>query len=129
MATLWSRVVHASLLAAVALMAAACDTTGGAAAVRIAGGDPDRGKLAITTFGCGSCHDIPGVRGAVGTVGPPLTNWANRRVIAGQVPNTPEYLLRWIVTPQQIEPGTDMPNMGVSDGQARDIAAYLYTLR
>jgi cytochrome c1 len=62
-------------------------------------------------------------------VGPPLTQFAMRAYIAGEVPNTERALIRWIMTPQSIEPGTAMPNLGVKEAQARDIAAYLYTLR
>jgi cytochrome c len=95
----------------------------------IAGGNPDRGKSQIVAYGCGTCHSIPGVPGARGLVGPPLTKFAHRQFIAGQVPNTGDFLVRWISVPQAIEPGTAMPNLGVSEAQARDIAAYLYTLR
>jgi cytochrome c len=95
----------------------------------IAGGDPARGKSQIVVYGCGSCHVIPGVGGANGLVGPPLTKFAHRTFIAGEVPNTSDFLVRWISVPQAIEPGTAMPNLGVSEAQARDIAAYLYTLR
>lgn len=94
----------------------------------VAGGSAQRGKAAIVNFGCGACHQIPGVRGADGLVGPPLTHFARRTYVAGQVPNTAENLTRWIMMPQQIEPGTAMPNLGVTEAQARDIAAYLYTL-
>lgn len=94
----------------------------------VPGGDPGRGKVAIETFGCGSCHMIPGVATAKGTVGPPLMFWSRRTYIAGEVPNTPDYLIRWIEVPQAIEPGTAMPNLGVPEGAARDIAAYLYTI-
>jgi cytochrome c1 len=80
-------------------------------------------------MGCAACHVIPGVRGADGKVGPPLTGIGSRIMIAGQVPNTPDNLIRWIRDPQAIEPGTAMPNLGVSEPTARDIAAYLYTLR
>ena len=108
---------------------AACGRADGATvAQRVDGGDPGRGKQAIMRYGCGGCHVIPGVTLARGMVGPPLTNWAERRVIAGEVENTPEHLIVWITYPQAVEPGTDMPNMGVTDGDARDIAAYLYTL-
>ena len=55
--------------------------------------------------------------------------WSKRTFIAGEVPNTPDFLVRWIEVPQAIEPGTAMPNLGVPEGDARDIAAYLYTLR
>jgi len=92
-------------------------------------GDPARGKAAIVAYGCGSCHTVPGVREATGLVGPPLVAWQRRIYIAGEVPNTPQNLVHWIVMPQSIEPGTAMPNLGVTDGDARDIAAYLYTLR
>lgn len=94
----------------------------------VPGGDVNRGKVAISTFGCGSCHTIPGVGDAKGTVGPPLMFWSKRTYIAGEVPNTPDFLVRWIEVPQAIEPGTAMPNLGVPEGAARDIAAYLYTL-
>ncbi|HEU4642983.1 MAG TPA: cytochrome c [Gemmatimonadaceae bacterium] len=94
----------------------------------IAGGDPERGKALIQNYGCNSCHMIPGVQDG-GTVGPPLTAWSRRTYIAGEVQNTPDFLIRWIEMPQAIEPGTVMPNLGVTEGNARDIAAYLYTIR
>lgn len=87
-----------------------------------------RGARLITQFGCGSCHVIPGIAGADGKVGPPLLFWAQRIYIAGQLPNTPENLVRWLMNPPAVEPGTAMPDMGVGELQARDIAAYLYTL-
>lgn len=95
----------------------------------VEGGDAGRGKEQIVSYGCGSCHSIPGIPGASGQVGPPLVAWSQRRVIAGEVPNTPVNLITWITVPQSIEPGVAMPNLGVSDGQARDIAAYLYSLK
>lgn len=95
----------------------------------IDGADPARGAATIEAYGCGSCHSIPGVRGAQGMVGPPLEHWAQRRIIAGEIPNDPQHLITWLKVPQSVEPGTAMPNMGVSDAQARDMAAYLYTLR
>ena len=96
---------------------------------RVEGGDVARGRTQIVAYGCGSCHAIPGIAGADGQVGPPLTAWSRRRIIAGEVANTPVNLITWITVPQSIEPGVAMPNLGVSDGQARDIAAYLYSLK
>ena len=94
------------------------------------GGDPERGRQLIrATYGCGACHVIPGVAGAYGKVGPPLDFWAERVYIAGNLPNQPPYLVRWLRDPQAVEPGTAMPNLGVTEIDARDIAAYLYTLR
>lgn len=124
------RDIRRRITIAVALaVAGACSKASGHSADRVVeGGDAERGRLAITSYGCGSCHAIPGIRGADGLVGPPLEHWAERRIIAGEVPNDPARLITWLTVPQSIEPGTAMPNMGVTDGQARDIAAYLYTL-
>lgn len=113
----------------VALAVGCADPSRSPAIRTVEGGDPERGRAAIAAYGCGSCHMIPGVRGADGLVGPALEHWSERRLIAGEVPNDPERLITWITVPQSIEPGTGMPNMGVTDGQARDIAAYLYSLR
>lgn len=116
-------------LATLLVMAGGCRGTSGHSADRmVEGGDAERGRTAIAAYGCGSCHAIPGIRGADGMVGPSLEHWAERRIIAGEVPNDPARLITWITVPQSIEPGTAMPNMGVTDGQARDIATYLYTL-
>jgi cytochrome c len=98
-------------------------------AIQLTGGDPDRGTSAIGRYGCGSCHTIPGIRGANALVGPPLTRIASRSYLAGEIQNTPANMVRWIQHPQHIEKGTVMPEMGVTESDARDIAAYLYTLR
>lgn len=91
---------------------------------------PDRGaRLMRQTYGCGACHVIPGVTGATGMVGPPLNEWSRRVYIAGSLANTPENLVFWIRQPQAVEPGTAMPDLGVTEPDARDIAAYLYSLR
>ncbi len=94
----------------------------------VPGGDPEQGKEFIAAYGCGACHTIPGIRQADGNVGPPLTDWADRQYIAGNLPNTPGNLVEWIRFPQAVEPGTVMPNLGVSEDEAGHIAAYLYTL-
>lgn len=94
----------------------------------VPGGDPDRGPALIRSYGCHSCHTVPGVSGANALVGPPLNQWRRRVYIAGRVPNTPETLVRWIVSPRAFDPRTAMPDMGVSEADARDIAAYLFTL-
>ncbi|MGE5114843.1 MAG: c-type cytochrome [Acidobacteriaceae bacterium] len=93
------------------------------------GGDPHAGIDAIRHYGCQGCHEIPGITGARGVVGPPLTHMANRIYVAGQLPNTPENLMHWIQRPHDILPHTAMPNMGVTEKDSRDIAAYLYTLK
>jgi cytochrome c1 len=62
-------------------------------------------------------------------VGPPLILFGERTMIAGELPNTPDNLVRWLENPQMIENGTAMPDLGLTVDQAYDIAAYLYTLR
>ncbi len=91
----------------------------------VPGGDPDRGARLIQTYGCGSCHTVDGVDGADGLVGPPLTGFGRRTYIAGELPNGAENLQRWIRHPQEVEPGTAMPDLGVSSTDARDLAAFL----
>ena len=91
-------------------------------------GDPARGRQLITTYGCGSCHEVPGVRQANGLVGPPLTHFGERSYIAGELPNNAANLQKWIMNPTQVEPKTAMPDLGVSAVDAQDIAAYLLTL-
>ena len=91
-------------------------------------GDAVAGKALLENYGCGSCHVIPGIRTARGMVGPPLLYFSRRTMIAGELPNSPDNLVRWIENPQAIEPATAMPNLGVPGDKARDMAAYLYTL-
>ncbi|MGB7495007.1 MAG: c-type cytochrome [Candidatus Acidiferrum sp.] len=95
----------------------------------VTGGNARRGKQLIVEKNCGSCHTIPGIYGAQGVVGPPLFFFSRRTFIAGELPNTPDNLVRWIRFPQSVNPNTAMPTLGLSEDQARDVVAYLYTLR
>ncbi|HEX8231888.1 MAG TPA: c-type cytochrome [Caulobacteraceae bacterium] len=100
-----------------------------AQAVALTHGDPETGRALIQSHGCGGCHQIPGVTGARGKVGPPLKGISGRAFIAGRLENTPDNLMHWIDDPKAIDPRTAMPDVGVDDAEARDIAAYLYTLK
>ncbi len=111
-----------------AFLAANCEPSPPRLSPAIAGGRPERGAELIESYGCGACHVVPGVRGADGTVGPPLTDFAVRGYIAGQLPNNGRNLVHWIMDPDGVEPGTAMPDLGVTEAEARDIAAYLFTL-
>jgi cytochrome c2 len=91
------------------------------------GGDPSRGEAMFIQYGCGGCHGVKHVRKATGMVGPPLDGIAIRAMIAGKLPNQPDNMVRWIRDPQQVTPGTDMPDLHVSQRDARDITAFLYT--
>ena len=119
----------AAALAVAALLTGACSENSGRKATVPGGGSAERGREKIERFQCGACHVIQGIRGASGTVGPPLNGIAGRTSLAGSLPNTPANLLRWIKDPQSVEPGSVMPDMGIGDRDARDISAYLYTLR
>lgn len=112
---------------ALALMCG-CDRVQPATPV-VAGGDVARGRLLLAQYQCGSCHRIPGVDAARGTTGPALDAYGRRSYVAGVLPNYPDALVRWIVDPPAVKPGTAMPAMGVSAEDARHMAAYLYTIK
>ena len=92
------------------------------------GGDPDAGKKTLARRNCNACHKIPGVESSRATGGPNLEHWTQRQLIAKRYPNTPENLIHWIQDPRAMVDTTYMPSMGVQEKEARDIAAYLYTL-
>jgi cytochrome c len=116
-----------ALVVAVAALAvwaiASCGS--GSGSQDLPGAQANRGKQLIAFYGCGSCHVIGGIDTAKGEVGPPLDNYHQTRYIAGHIPNTPENTARWIEDPQRYEPGTIMPDLGVTPAQAADIATYL----
>ena len=116
--------------ALILLAIAACSSKSETFSARaVPGGNEKNGRNYMEAAGCGSCHMIPGVVNARGMVGPSLEHFAQRSFIAGEVPNTADNLVKWIVNPPSIEPKTAMPVLGVTPTQARDIAAYLYQLR
>jgi cytochrome c2 len=126
------------ILAAVLVVAALVGITWDYARVRsqvrshaaaITGGDPERGEAMFVEYGCGSCHAAQNVRTATGNVGPPLDGIATRVIVAGHLANNPANMEHWIRDPQQVSPGTAMPDLNVSQGDARDITAFLYTRR
>ena len=120
-----SAVARPAILLAAAL--AACTATEPPPTVD--GGDPERGRLQLEQYACGSCHVVPGVRQAHGTVGPSLGQYARRVYVAGEIPNQPDILVRFIADPQEQVPGTLMPDLGVPEAHARDMGAYLMSLR
>jgi cytochrome c2 len=119
----------ALVLCAMSLAVAAGCSEPGNSRERSAFGNPARGEELIGKAGCGSCHTIPGIAAAKGLVGPPLDHMGRRVYIAGTLQNTPDNMIAWLRAPQSIRPGSAMPNMGLGYEEARDIAAYLYTLR
>lgn len=95
-------------------------------------GDPGRGRRLLVERGCIACHIVKGVEGAVGQVGPELSNIGDttaRPQIAGVLENTPGNLRRWLANPQAVKPGTAMPNLGLTEAEVNDLVAFLTTLR
>ena len=128
--TVFCHAVRATVAALILFVATACQFIAPETPrYAIPGAEADRGVEAMLDYGCGACHRIPGVPGATSTVGPPLNEWGDRNYIAGKLVNTPENLILWLQEPQAVEPGTAMPDMDVTEQDARDIGAYLYTLR
>jgi cytochrome c1 len=112
---------------AAAVLATGCGER--APSTGLGGGDPANGKLLLRQYACGSCHVIPGVANARGNVGPPLEAIGSRIYLAGMLPNTPPNMVLWIRAPQEVDPLTAMPDLQVPEQHARDMTAYLHTLR
>ena len=93
------------------------------------GADTARGRALLAQYQCGRCHVIPDVPAATGTSAPALTAWGRRSYIAGQLQNEPQNLQRWLRSPRSVVPGAAMPDLGVSEADARDMAAHLMGLR
>ena len=118
---------RAGMLLACAAMLAGCK--GESAAIQVPGGDVQRGLRLVTQYQCGACHTIPGVQGAAGDSGPSLDYIGRLSYIAGGIPNRPDNMVRWLRVPHAVKPGTEMPPMGLTEQEARHMAAFLYTLR
>jgi mono/diheme cytochrome c family protein len=97
--------------------------------LRIVDADAERGRAVIAQIGCGACHVIPGIAGARGRLGPPLERMSERTYIAGTFPNRPDTLIRFVRDAPSLAPETAMPELPLSEQEARDIAAFLYRAR
>ena len=126
--------VFLAVILSTAAVAAACSNSSSSQATQtgsrvVRGASPDAGKQQMIRYGCGACHQIPGVKQANGLVAPPLIHFGRRGTIAGFFANTPDNLISWIDNPQAMLPGNDMPDLGVTKDEARNIAAYLENLQ
>jgi cytochrome c len=91
-------------------------------------GNPENGRSLVMARGCGGCHTVPGIQGASGVIGPPLNNVALRPTLAGDsIPNSPDTMTRWIMDPPSLKPGTAMPRLGLTQQEAQDVTAFLYS--
>lgn len=91
--------------------------------------DRERGRRALEQFGCVACHEIPGMVGPEARLGPPLSGIASRTLLGGVLPNSFDNMVLWLRAPQSFSPHSAMPMLGVREGDARDMAAYLATLK
>jgi len=83
------------------------------------------GRKAFQDLLCVNCHAVGGI-GTNATAGPDLTHVAGRETLGGGVlANSPANLALWLKNPQAIKPACLMPNFNLTDGQARDLAAFL----
>jgi cytochrome c2 len=120
-------VVIAAGLGAVAYKWTASQQHEEAVAIAFTNGDPRHGPPLIRRYGCGGCHTISAVSGADGKVAAPLDQLRKRVFIGGGViRNTPENLVHWIVSPRALSPKAAMPQTGINETEARDVAAFLY---
>jgi mono/diheme cytochrome c family protein len=115
-------------LSAVLLLLAACDGPPDTAP-QLDSSNPSRGRQLVVSLGCAACHTFPDVRFPRGGLGPPLDGFADQGLIAGRFPNQPGTLIRFIRNAPAYVPQGAMPTTPMSDQDARDVAAYLLTLR
>lgn len=119
-------VARGAILVLVVLIGACAEKT--VPARHFSGADPAKGLILIQAKGCAACHQIPGVAWPRGAVGGPLRGFAKRGLIAGRLPNQPDTLVAWLRDAPSLAPDTAMPATDLTSAQARDVAAYLYTL-
>ena len=79
--------------------------------------------------GCANCHEIRGTP-ADAHVGPDLTHVASRELLAsGTIPNDRAHLRAWLHDPQNVKPGTKMPNLPLSPRDLDALVSYLESLK
>lgn len=89
-----------------------------------------KGSDLISTSGCAGCHTLSGVAAAQGMVGPNLSHVGSRTTIAaGIMPNTDDNLARWLRNPQEVKPGSGMPNLNLRPQDIDTLVDYLHSLK
>jgi mono/diheme cytochrome c family protein len=77
-------------------------------------------QLFYSKYGCNSCH-IADYKADKGYIGPALAGAGNRL--------TPAWTYKWLKDPNGLRPGTLMPNFNLKDDEARNLTAFLMTLK
>ncbi|HEU4648537.1 MAG TPA: cytochrome c oxidase subunit II [Gemmatimonadales bacterium] len=89
-----------------------------------------QGEKLFAQKGCIGCHSLVAVNPPKGLIGPNLANVGARTwIAAGTLENTDANLAAWIRNPQQWKKGVLMPNLGVTEDEAKALVAYLRTHR
>ena len=87
------------------------------------------GRRLVSEKGCVACHIFPDVTWPRGGLGPSLEGFARQGLIAGRLPNQPGVLMQFVRNAPALVPGTAMPSILMTDQEARDVTAYLLTLK
>lgn len=86
------------------------------------------GQQVFVSTGCAGCHAVRG-QGATGDVGPDLTNVASRQTLAaGTIANTPGNMAAWILRPQSVKPGAQMPAIRLAGDELDALLHFLQEL-
>lgn len=112
----------------------------GCASLMACDGPPDRtptlgeasvanGRRLVADKGCVACHTFPDVEWPRGGLGPSLQAFGRQGLIAGRLPNQPGVLMQFVRNAPALVPGTAMPAISMTDHEARDVTAYLLTLK
>jgi cytochrome c oxidase subunit 2 len=89
-----------------------------------------QGQKLFLMKGCVGCHALVAYNAPKGLLGPNLANVGARTYIAaGTLRNTDENLTHWIRFPQDVKHGVLMPNLGVTEVEAKALVAFLRTHR
>ena len=89
-----------------------------------------QGQKLFLMKGCVGCHSLVAYNAPKGLLGPNLANVGARSYIAaGTLKNTDENLAHWIRFPQDVKHGVLMPNLGVTEDEAKALVAFLRTHR
>lgn len=94
------------------------------------GGEVDSAAAEILFIGkgCGACHVLSTVPGAVGAIGPALDGVASRDLIAGTLEVSLDNFKMWLANPGAVKPGTAMPTLGLAAEEIDVLSAWLMTL-
>ena len=88
-----------------------------------------QGRKTFLSLSCINCHAVSGTE-ARGTFGPDLTHLMSRETLAaGVTMNTRDALRAWLIDPQHVKPGCNMPAMKLDEVELDRVLDYLVSLK